>query len=130
VWTKPILATDVIRRLHIKLSRTAKALKLWEKARISNIKSQLAVAKEVLWQLDQAHERRNLSQAELAFKEKIKNVYLGLVTIEKMRAHQRSRLMNVKYGDASTKYFFLLRANSQKRKKTHSSSPHTRRHSL
>jgi hypothetical protein len=29
---------------------------------------QLAVAKEVMWQLDQAHERRNLSQSEEVFK--------------------------------------------------------------
>jgi hypothetical protein len=30
-WEKPLQATDVIRRLHVKLSRTAKALKRWEK---------------------------------------------------------------------------------------------------
>jgi predicted DNA-binding protein YlxM (UPF0122 family) len=85
VWTKPILATDVIRRLHIKLSRTAKALKLWEKARISNIKSQLAVAKEVLWQLDQAHKRRNLSQAELVSKRKSKMSTWDLSPLRKCR---------------------------------------------
>jgi hypothetical protein len=31
-WSKPLQATDALRRLHIKLARTAKALKAWEKA--------------------------------------------------------------------------------------------------
>jgi hypothetical protein len=47
-WNKPMQAIDDIRRLHIKLSRTAKALKNWEKSRIGNIKLQLAVTKEII----------------------------------------------------------------------------------
>jgi hypothetical protein len=105
-WRKPLQAIDPIRRLHIKLSRIAKALKQWEKSSIGNIKSQFTMAKEVLWQLDKAQERRLLSAAELGFRTKIKDTYLGLLAIEKMRAHQRSRLTNIKHGDASTKYFF------------------------
>jgi hypothetical protein len=60
-WNKPLLTTDAIRRLHIKLARTAKALKQWKKNNIGNIKMQLAIIKDVIWQLDQAKERRNLS---------------------------------------------------------------------
>jgi hypothetical protein len=123
-WKKSILATDAIRRLHIKLSRTSKALKLWEKTCIGNIKSQLDVANEVMWQLDQAQERRALSAAEVTFKSKIKDVYLGLLAIQKMRARQRARLTNIKFGDASTKFFFL-KANGRKRKK-HIQILHTR----
>jgi hypothetical protein len=36
--------------------------------------------------------------------------------VEKIRARQRSRLTNIKYGDANTKLFFL-RANFCRRKK-------------
>jgi hypothetical protein len=115
-WRKPLLATDAVRRLHIKLSRTVKALRSWERTKIGNIKTQLAVAKEVIWQIDQAQERRNLADGELEFRAKIKETYLGLIAIEKMRARQRSRLTNIRYGDASTKYFFL-RANGRWRKK-------------
>jgi hypothetical protein len=74
------------------------------------------VAREVLWQLDTAQERRTLSTAETEFRVKIKDAYLGLLAIEKMRARQRSRLTNIKHGDSSTKYFFL-RANERRRKK-------------
>jgi hypothetical protein len=40
-WDKLLQATDAIRQLHIKPSRTAKALKKWEKTYIGNIKTQL-----------------------------------------------------------------------------------------
>jgi exonuclease III len=53
-WDKPLQAIDSTQRLHIKLSRTAKAFKKWEKMSIGNIKTKLAVAKEVIWLLDQA----------------------------------------------------------------------------
>jgi hypothetical protein len=66
--------------------------------------------------MDQAQERRNLTDGELEFRARIKEAYLGLIAIEKMRARQRSRLMNIRYGDASSKYFFL-RANGRRRKK-------------
>jgi hypothetical protein len=67
-WCKPLNATDAIRRLHIKLARTAKALKHWENNNIGNIKKHMAIIKEVIWQLDQAQERRSLSSSEFAFR--------------------------------------------------------------
>jgi hypothetical protein len=115
-WIKPLQATNAVRRLHIKLSQTAKALKSWERNCVGNIKTQLAVVKEVFWLLDQAQERRAISQEEIEFKAMLKEIYFGLLTVDKIRARQRSRLMNIKYGDVCTKLFFL-RANGQKRKK-------------
>jgi hypothetical protein len=50
--TKPLKATDAVRRLHIKLSRTAKALKAWERNCVGNIKMQLTLVKEVILLLD------------------------------------------------------------------------------
>lgn len=47
-WSKPVQTTDAMRALHIKLARTAKALKLWIKSNIGNIKLQVEVAKQVV----------------------------------------------------------------------------------
>jgi hypothetical protein len=85
-WDKPLLVTDAVRRLHIKLARIAKALKQCEKNNIKNMKMQLAIIKELIWQIDQAQERRNLSQSEYTFRDRLKEIYLGLVALERVRA--------------------------------------------
>jgi hypothetical protein len=77
---------------------------------------QLKIIKEVIWLLDQAQERRALSNEEEGFRSRLKKIYLGLVTVEKIKVRQRSRMTNIKYGDANTKFFFL-KANRRKRKK-------------
>jgi hypothetical protein len=46
----------------------------------------------------------------------MKDLYLGLLSLEKVRARQRSRLINIKHGDNNTKLFYL-RANGRWRKK-------------
>jgi hypothetical protein len=56
---------------------------------IGNVKLQLAVAKEVLWLFDQAQERRNLNQTETTFKAKLKDIYLGPLALDRMKAMQR-----------------------------------------
>jgi hypothetical protein len=50
------------------------------------------------------------------FRLRLKEAYLGLLTMEMIRAHQRARLTNIKYGDVNSKLFYL-RANGRKRKK-------------
>jgi hypothetical protein len=95
-WEKPIQATDSIRRLHIKLTRMAKALNNWEKNNVGNIKMQLTIIKEVIWQLDRAQERHDLSKLKVEFRARIKEIYLGLLALEKVRARQRSRISNFK----------------------------------
>jgi hypothetical protein len=78
---------------------------------------QLTIIKEVIWLLDQAQERRALSNEEEGFRSRLKKIYLGLVTVEKIKVRQRSRMTNIKYGEANTKFFFL-KANRRKRKNT------------
>jgi hypothetical protein len=92
------------------------ALKRWEKTCIGNIKNKLSIAKETIWLLDQAQERMSLSNDEVEFRRRIKYIYLGLLAIEKIKARQRAWLTNIKYGDVSSKLFFL-RANGRKIKK-------------
>jgi hypothetical protein len=54
----------------------------WEKNNIGNIKIQLAIIKEVIWQVDQAQER-SLCQSEIAFRDRLKEMYLGLLALER-----------------------------------------------
>lgn len=72
-WAKPVQATDAVRKLHIKLSRVAKALKKWQKDTIGNIRMQTLIAKEVLWLLDVTEERRELTQQERQFRERMRD---------------------------------------------------------
>jgi hypothetical protein len=67
------------------------------------------------WKNTYFHER-SLTQSKAAFKARLKDTYLGLLTLERMRARQRSRLTNIKCGHANSKLFYL-RANGRKRKK-------------
>jgi hypothetical protein len=74
------------------------------------------VAKEIIWQFDQAQERRRLSHLEEACRVKVKDAYLGLLMLEKVRVKQRSRLTNIRHGNTNTKLIYM-RANNRKRKR-------------
>jgi hypothetical protein len=45
------------------------------------------------------------SQNEIDFRARIKEIFLGLLALEKVRARQRSRLTNIKHKDTNTKLF-------------------------
>lgn len=70
-------------RLHIKLSRTAKALRPWSKTLIPQGKVAMAVCREVIFQLDLAQENRALTEAERDLRKTLKFRLLGLAAIEK-----------------------------------------------
>jgi hypothetical protein len=110
-WNKNILAHDPIRRVHIKLARTAKALKRWQRQSIGDLRIQLATAKR----MDQAEEARPLSDDERELWRQLKCSYLGLLSIQKIKLRQRSRLTWIRLGDANTKLFHV-RANGRRRK--------------
>lgn len=115
-WTKPLQETDALRKIHIKLARTARALKKLQKENIGNIKLQTTVAKEIILRLDVAEEERQLTQEELQFRKRIKLKHQGLIAIEKIKAKQRARLSHIRTADANTKLFHI-RANGRRRKK-------------
>ena len=76
---------------------------------------QLLIAREVIFRLDQAQEFRELSLEEVGFKKELKKLTLGLSSLERTIARQRSRLLFLAEGDANP-HFFHLHANGRRRK--------------
>ena len=64
-WNKPVRSLQPLKCLHIKMARTAKAIKRWKKTKIGDTKLQLAIVKEIILGLETAQEDRSLSQEEL-----------------------------------------------------------------
>jgi exonuclease III len=115
VWDKPVNTQDAILRVHVKLLRTAKVLKLWRRKNFNDWKVRWAILNITLANLERAQESRTLTQDELVFKRYLKNKALGLASIQKTRARQHSRLTWMRKGDSNTK-FFHLHANARRKK--------------
>jgi hypothetical protein len=67
-WTSSVNSLDAILWLHVKMARTAKALKIWSRKTVGNFKVQLAIIQTVLTFLEKAQESRQLSGDELEFR--------------------------------------------------------------
>ena len=106
-----ILSSD----LHIKLSRTAKALKQWAKKKIGNNRLLMIAARQLIGILDVVQEHRQLSQAELQLRRDLKLRFLGMSALEKLRAKQQSRLSSIRAAEANTKLFYI-QVNGRRRK--------------
>jgi exonuclease III len=102
-WTSSVSSSDPILRLHVKMSRMAKALKIWSRKTVGNFKVQLAIIQTVLILLEKAQKSRQLSGDELEFRRSLKMKILGIVSVQKARAKQHSRLVWMRLGDANTK---------------------------
>lgn len=73
------------------------------------------VANEVIFRLDLAQEERALSEEERHLRGLLKAKLLGIAAVDKARWRQKSRITEIKEGDASTR-FFHLRASGRRRK--------------
>lgn len=74
--------------LDTKLRATAKKLQSWSDRWIGNVKIQIAIALEIIKQLDIAMEGRALSPAELGLRKVLKRKLLGLCSLERSIARQ------------------------------------------
>jgi hypothetical protein len=74
------------------LRGTAKALQQWSAKAVGNIKSQITVAKEIIFRLEAAQDTWSLSVAEAALRRFLKICYLGLTSLERTMARQRSSM--------------------------------------
>jgi hypothetical protein len=78
-WDQPVnTQEDAILGMHVKLLRTAKALKLWKRQNHGNLDLRLAIANEVLLLLDTAQEQISLTAEELQFRKYLKAKSVGL----------------------------------------------------
>lgn len=93
-WAAPCPAhLDPLSRLGFLLAKTARALQSWSDRRIGNVRRQLLLAKELILRLDVAQESRLLSDEEFAFRAELKLIVLGLASLERTMARQRSRVL-------------------------------------
>jgi hypothetical protein len=102
-------------RPHIKLSRTAKALRAWAKSLLPHRTIALAIYCEVIDQMERVQKSRAWTTEERNMIRHLKTRILGLASIERSRARQRPRLTWFKLGDANIKFFHLA-ANGRKKK--------------
>jgi hypothetical protein len=92
-WNKPVPPNqNTYGKLHIKLSRVAKALKKWSNSLVPQGKLEAAICKEVISQLEKALESRQLSSKEVGLIKLLRARVWCLSTIQKSRERQRSRI--------------------------------------
>ena len=98
-----------------KLRATTKALQSWSDRRIGNIKLQIAMAMELIARLDAAGDKRSLTVIEHDLRKLLKKKLLGLCSLERTIARQRSMLLFLKEGDANTVFFHKHAAYRQQK---------------
>jgi len=114
-WKRPTVACDPLARLDLMLRNLVRQLQSWSEKRIGQIKTQLLLARELVLRLDCAQERRQLSLAENGLRKQLKMRCLGLSSLERTMARQRSRIRQLSDGDANTAYFHLIARGRKQR---------------
>lgn len=91
-WNCAFSNVDACRAVDIKLRATAKALQSWCMRNIGSVRAQLFMSRELIAQLDAAQDSRQLSLEELALRKELKMHSLGLASMARTIARQRSRI--------------------------------------
>jgi hypothetical protein len=114
-WQRPTGQQDPLSVLDSMFRALVRELQRWSATKIGGIKDQLLMARELVLRLDRAQERRQLSEEELGLWRRMKMCCLGLASLERTMARQRSRVRQLREGDANTAYFHLI-ARGRKRR--------------
>lgn len=99
--------TDPLRTINFLLCETAKGLKRWSAKAVGSIRTQIQVAKEVIFHLELAQDHRSLSAAEQALRRFLEIIFLGLTSLEHTIARQRSSMWWLHEGGANVNFFHL-----------------------
>jgi exonuclease III len=97
-WRCDQQIVDPFRRLDSLFRNAAEFLQSWGQRKTGNIKLKIAIANTVIFRLDVAQESRVLSQEEQWLRRTLKLAMLGLASLERTIARQRSRLRWVREG--------------------------------
>jgi hypothetical protein len=114
VWHYPLRNATLFERMDWLLCNTTRFLKSWSDRLIGNVRLQMAIAREVLEQLESAGDHRALATHEVASCKDLKVKSLGLSSLQRTIARQQSSLLWMKEGDVLTA-FFDAHANAQRR---------------
>ena len=104
-WVCDPAITDPYKRLDELFRNTASFLQSWGQRKTGNIKLRIAMANVLILRFEVAQERRQLTAEELWLLKSLKLVVLGLSSVERTIARQRSRVRWLQEGDANTKLF-------------------------
>lgn len=101
--------------LSLKLKAATKGLQSWSQKKVGHLKSQLAMAKEVVHQLEITQDCRPLQLDEIWLCNSLKKHVLALSSLLRTVARIRSRIGWLQDGDANTRLFHM-HARHRKRK--------------
>jgi hypothetical protein len=79
----PLSATNKARALHIKLARLAKAPKKWHKEKVVANRRGSEQAQQLVLQMDQIQDERQLTESEFQHRKEAKNRILALAVVKK-----------------------------------------------
>jgi mannosylglycoprotein endo-beta-mannosidase len=114
-WVCDPAIVDPFHRLDALFRNTAEALQSWGERSVGNVKLKIAIANQIVLRFDVASESRQLSQAERWLRNTMKMTVLGLASLDRTIARQRSRIRWLKEGDANSKLFHVV-ANGRRMK--------------
>jgi hypothetical protein len=116
-WERDIPVNQhALAALHIKLSRTAMALKSWSKSLVPQGKAAMTICSEVIAPLENVQENRIISQGEKKMIKDLKLRSLGLAAIEKNVESDKDQELLGLEKEMPTQFIFHLMANNRKRK--------------
>jgi hypothetical protein len=114
-WVCDPAVVDPFKRLDVLFRNAARFLQAWGQRTVGNIKMQLAIANLIILRFDGAQERRQLEPQERWLVSTLKMSVLGLSSLERTMARQRSRVRWLKEGDANSRLFHAV-ANGRRAK--------------